>query len=65
MTTGKYAGDIPGDYSLQGWAAQGWSPGKLAHSTSSEAPAGHLSYRLNSLKGGYIGGSIGDYYRVD
>ena len=24
----------------------------------------HMSYSLNSLKGGFIGGSIGDYYRV-
>ena len=23
----------------------------------------HLSYSLNSLKGGYIGDYIGDYYR--
>ena len=24
----------------------------------------HMSYSLNSLKGGYIGDYIGDYYRV-
>ena len=23
----------------------------------------HISYSLNSLKGGYIGDNIGDYYR--
>ena len=25
----------------------------------------HVSYGLNSLKGGYIGGDIGEYYRGD
>ena len=26
-------------------------------------PPKHMSYSLNSLKGGYIGDYIGDYYR--
>ena len=26
-------------------------------------PSAHMSYSLNSLKGGYMGDYIGDYYR--
>ena len=29
----------------------------------SESSQAHMSYSRNSLKGGYIGDSIGDYYR--
>ena len=34
---------------------------QLAEEATGEYP--HKSYSLNSLKGGYIGDHIGDYYR--
>ena len=61
MTTGKYAGDIPGGLQLR---RDGHQENSLTQLPLKHQQV-HLSYRLNSLKGGYIGGSIGDYYRVD
>ena len=37
-------------------------PLRFEHS-SALRPQIHMSYSLNSLKGGYIGDYIGDYYR--
>ena len=46
-----------------GGCANGSNQGPLFKGVITGDEKGYMSYSLNSLKGGYIGNYIGDYYR--